>query len=225
MPLGSILLVIFAVLIYFGLAQRVLDRMQMTDRAALAWVAAMVLGGFINVTLFRRPVELIVNLGGGVVPLLWAGYLFTTADTAWEKTRAALATAVTLGTVYALGKIMPSEPTDLFLLDPIYVYAVVAAVVAYVFGRSRRASFIAALLGVLGLDLVHLAEMSVLGVPGRAWIGGGGAFDAIVLAGFLAVGIAEIVGETRERLAGGSEAARRARRREEKGSEGGGRDE
>lgn len=34
-------------------------------------------------------------------------------------------------------------------------------------------------------------------------IGGGGAFDAIVIAGLLAVLLAEFIGETRERLQGG----------------------
>ena len=34
-------------------------------------------------------------------------------------------------------------------------------------------------------------------------IGGAGIFDTIVIAGFIAVGLAEFVGETRERLQGG----------------------
>lgn len=203
MPVGSIILVTVAVLIYLGLGQRVLDRMRMTDRAALGWIVAMVLGGFINITLLRRPTELIVNLGGGVVPLVWAGYLLATADSAWEKTRSLLAAAITLLTVYAIGKLMPAEPTDMFLMDPLYIYALVAAVVAYLFGRSRRAAFIAAIIGVVGLDLVHLITLMVRGIPGRTWIGGAGAFDATVIAGFLAVGLAEVVGETRERAVRG----------------------
>jgi len=34
-------------------------------------------------------------------------------------------------------------------------------------------------------------------------VGGAGVFDQVVIAGVLAVGLAEIVGETRERLGGG----------------------
>ena len=37
----------------------------------------------------------------------------------------------------------------------------------------------------------------------RTAIGGAGVFDAMIVAGIIAVALAEIVGETRERLSGG----------------------
>ena len=92
-------------------------------------------------------------------------------------------------------KQMPIEPT--------YLWAIIAAVVAYLVGRSRRTAFISATLGLVLMDIVHLIETSVTGIRAATRIGGAGAFDTIVLAGLLAVVLTEIFGETRERLTGG----------------------
>ena len=52
-------------------------------------------------------------------------------------------------------------------------------------------------------DLGHLVQVWVRNLPSTVALGGAGAFDAVVIAGLLSVGLAEIVGETRERLQGG----------------------
>ena len=47
MSLGMILLVVLALLILFGVLQRVLDRMALTDRQALLLVALIFVGGWL----------------------------------------------------------------------------------------------------------------------------------------------------------------------------------
>jgi len=208
-PLGTILLAVVGILVYFGLAHRVLDRMRLTDRAALGFIIAMILGSFVNVTLVSNP-ELVVNLGGAVIPLIIVVYLVVTADEAREKTRAIIAAIVTGGAVYALSKVInPEEQT--MLLDPTYIYSVTAGLVGYLAGRSRRSAFIAGTAGIIIADLALWTELMIRRLPGRAWLGGAGAMDATVIAGLLAVLLAEVVGETREKLAGGSEAAKAAK--------------
>jgi hypothetical protein len=88
-------------------------------------------------------------------------------------------------------------------MDVTYFYAIVSGLVAYLAGRSRRSAFIAGTMGIIIGDFVHLFQLYYGGIPGRADIGGAGAFDATVIAGIVAVMIAELVGETRERLQGG----------------------
>ena len=44
MSTGMLVLTVVAVLVFFGVAQRVLDRMRLTDRQALLLVAAMFVG-------------------------------------------------------------------------------------------------------------------------------------------------------------------------------------
>ena len=47
MSIGMVLLTVLALLILFGVGQRVLDRMYLTDRQALLMVAAIFVGGWL----------------------------------------------------------------------------------------------------------------------------------------------------------------------------------
>jgi hypothetical protein len=110
--------------------------------------------------------------------------------------------AATAVAVYLSGLLLGAEP-ETMLLDPIYIYPLVAGSVAYITGRSRRSAFIAGTAGVLLVDLFTYLRLLVTGIPGAVLIGGGGAFDVVITSGLLAVMLAEFVGETRERLQGG----------------------
>lgn len=206
LPLGIILLIVASLLVYFGLAQRLLDRMRLSDKGALAVIAALIVGSFIDIPLARGNVPVTVNVGGALVPIGLAIYLLTRAGTSKELGRTFLATAVTAGVIYLVGSVLMSgEPTDGGIIDPLYVYPLVGGGVAYLLGRSRRAAFVAATLGVLALDIIHWAWLISTGTPGNVNIGGAGAFDSIVVAGLVAVLLAELIGESRERLQGGPE--------------------
>lgn len=210
MPAGTIALLVVGILVYFGLAQRVLDRLKLTDRAALGFIAAILAGSFLNITLVRAPAELRLNVGGGIVPLVLALYLIVTADEVKEKWRGAIAAVVSGVAVYVSAKLIPAEE-QVMAIDPMYVFSAVAGVVGYLAGRSRRSSFIAGTLGIIIADIFHYAELLIRRIPGRTWVGGAGAFDAVVIAGLLAVALSEVVGETRERLQGGTAKVRRWR--------------
>ncbi|PKM89804.1 MAG: hypothetical protein CVU87_04115 [Firmicutes bacterium HGW-Firmicutes-12] len=204
LPLGLILLVVVSILVYFGLAQRLLDRMRLSDKTALGVIAALIVGSFIDIPLGQ---EVSINVGGALVPIGLAIYLLMKAGTTKEWVRSLLAAGATTAVIYVLGSyIMTGEPSGRGLfLDPLYIYPLVGGTVAYLLGRSRRGAFVAGSLGVLGLDIVHWVWLSVTRTPGTVNIGGAGAFDSIVVAGLVAVMLAEIVGETRERLQGGPE--------------------
>lgn len=204
LPLGLILLVVASILIYFGLAQRLLDRMRLSDKTALGVIAALIVGSFIDIPIMKN---VSVNVGGGLVPVGLAVYLLTRAGTTKEWGRALIAAVATTTIIYVLGSyIMTGEPSERgTFLDPLYIYPLVGGGVAYLLGRSRRSAFVAGTLGVLGLDIVHWVWISVTNTPSTVNIGGAGAFDSIVVAGLVAVLLAEVIGETRERLQGGPE--------------------
>lgn len=195
---GSVLVVITLVAVYFGLAERILDKMNMTDRTAILWLAALLLGSYINFTLVGPPNQLVVNVGGGIVPLLLAGFIIARADEPLERVRALSGIIITGAIIYGLIKVVPDEHAGQ-VVSYVYIFAAIAAVVGYLAGRSRRAAFVSGLMGVWLGDLIHFAEVTVRGIPGRTWIGGAGAFDSIIIAGLGAVIIAEVVGEIRER--------------------------
>ena len=205
-PIGLIILVVISILIFFGLAHRVLDRMRLTDRGALVIIAAMIIGSFIDIPVpgGRYPVS--VNVGGAVVPVGLAVYLLIKAGTRREWVRALGASVVTALAIVAVGSLLKTgDPRSRFeFLDALWLYPLVAGVVAYLAGRSRRSAFIAATLGLLLIDAGYYFWLLWQGAPaGRVLIGGAGVFDAIVVAGIFAVLIGEIVGEVRERLQGG----------------------
>lgn len=199
MSIGMILLTAVAVLVFFGVAQRVLDKMRLTDRAALVIVAAMFFGGLIpNIQLGRVS----FNLGGAVIPLGVCIYLLVKAETGKEVARALIGSAITAAAVYFLGVWLPNEPETIGF-DPNYVYGLVGGLVAYLLGRSRRAAFICGVLGVLLADVAVAVVNWAKGVEQPLVLGGAGVLDAMVIAGILGVLLAELIGEALERMTRG----------------------
>ncbi|MCK9222781.1 MAG: DUF1614 domain-containing protein [Limnochordia bacterium] len=203
LAIGLILLFIVAVLIYFGLLHRVLDRMRLDDRQALIIIGLMVVASFIDLPLFKDRLQVSLNVGGALIPLIVAVYLLVTADERVEWVRALIATAVTAIVLVVVNNITDFNPPQEVFIDPIWLFGIVAGVSGYLAGRSRRSAFIAGTLGIVTLDVIHLIRAVVEGIPATVAIGGAGVFDATVLAGLIAVGLAEVVGEVRERLQGG----------------------
>ncbi len=202
LPVGLIVLLAVAALVYFGVAQRVLDRMGLTDKVALLFIGAMLVGTYLpDIPLWDN---VAINIGGGIVPLVLVGYIIAKAEP-HEKLRAILAGVVTGAVIFGTMRIMPLEPTYAFLLDPTIAFGVLAGIIGYIAGRSRRSAFIAGILGIVLADIIARIDIFIRGVMGETVIGGAGIFDAVVLAGVLAVGLAEFFGEARERLHGGSD--------------------
>jgi uncharacterized membrane protein len=197
-----ILLLVVGVLVYFGLAQRLLDRMRLTDKQALVFIAAIIVGSFVDIPLMRAPVELSINVGGALLPAALAIWLLATADEPAERVRAIVASVLVAGAVMLGSYYLPYEPENMFL-DPKLIYGIATGIIAYIAGRSRRAAFIGGILGIIASDIIHFVTVMRAGIPGTTDIGGAGAFDVVIIAGLVGVMVAELVGETREKLQGG----------------------
>jgi uncharacterized membrane protein len=187
------------VLIFFGLAHRILDRLYLSDRGGLIFIGAMIVGSFFDIPLWRNP-SITLNIGGGLLPLLLAIYILIKAGSGKEWLRSIIGIVLTTGVLYGVNKLYRFDTARGFI-EPQYLWAIIAGVIAYIAGRSRRLAFIIATLGILAMDVNHIFEVRGSNVPTR--IGGAGIFDTIVIAGILAVLLAEIIGESREALQGG----------------------
>lgn len=195
LSVGLILLSAVSVLVLFGVAQRVLDRMQLSDRAALIIAALIFFGGLVpNIRLGR----VAINLGGAVAPLGVCVWLLIKTDTKKEVIRALWGSVLTGAAVYALGRLMPAEPEQ-FTVDPHYLYGIAGGAIAYLLGRSRRAAFICGVLGVLLADTATALINWASGVQTTHTLGGAGAMDTVVISGLIAVLLSELVGELMER--------------------------
>lgn len=193
---------ITGLLVYLGAAHRVLDRLYLTDTAALVVIASMIIGSFIDLTLSRDPL-LTVNLGGALIPLILSIYVFIKADSKRERLRAIIATILTAICIYALSIILKDFGHGQDILDPMYIFAISGGLIAYLLGRSRRAAFIAGTLGFLLYNLFIYYQVLTGEFRGQVRIGGAGVYDSIVISGVLALLLAELLGESLERLSGG----------------------
>jgi hypothetical protein len=203
MPVGLVILVFVSVLILLGVAHRVLDRLRLTDGGALAVIAAILVGTFIPDIGITENVA--VNIGGALIPIALAVYLFIKAGTAKERTRAVVAAVAAGAAVYGLSKFLPAGPEENQFMNYNYLYALIGGGIAYLLGRSRRSAFIAGIMAIILSDLVQAVVNWYTGIPGRTVFGGAGAFDATIIAGVFAVVLAEVVGETREKMQGGTD--------------------
>lgn len=202
MSIGMVLLTVAAIFVFFGVAQRVLDRMYLSDRAALVLIAMMFFGTLLpNLTIGRFQ----ISIGGGLIPVGICIYLLVRAGTNKERFRSLLGALLTAAIVYAVSTFfLPDEPEQL-PFDPMYLNGIFAGLVAYAFGRSRRGAFISGVLGVMLADIAVAASNWRNGIQQTLVIGGAGAFDAMVISGLLAVVLAEAVGEILERITRGNQ--------------------
>lgn len=202
MTIGMSILIVVAILILLGVGQRVLDRMRLNDKLALLFIALIIGLGFVPD--IRVTDVFAFNLGGAVVPLALCIYLFVRADTAWERWRSILASIITGAAIFAIGVFAPDEP-ETITVDPIILYGLAAGLIAYIFGRSRRCAFIAGVIGMMLSDTANAIYVWSKGVPQDFVLGGAGAADGIVIAGIVAVLLAELLGEVIERMKRGTQ--------------------
>jgi uncharacterized membrane protein len=199
---GIVLLVGISILIFLGLAHRILDQLYLSDRGGLIFIGAIIVGSFIDITLWRNPV-VTLNIGGGVLPIVLAIYVLSKAGSGKEWLRSIIGVVLTAGVLYGVNRLYRFDTANGFI-EPQFLWAIIAGVIAYIAGRSRRLAFIIATLGIISMDIVHIFSMASQGLNVPTRIGGGGVFDTIVIAGVLAVLLAEIIGEGREAMQGGS---------------------
>lgn len=201
MPLAYVILSIAGLFVLFGFAHRVLDRMKMTDTWAIIIIIGMIVGTLLpSIPLGKK---MSINIGGAIIPAAVAVYLFIKAERGAERINAAVSSILAGGVVFLAGRLLPSEPEAMFI-EPNYVYGIVSGLIAYLFGRSRRCAFIAGVMGVILSDITQGLINIVLARPGTVSIGGAGAFDTVVISMIVSVFLSEILGETREKMQGGT---------------------
>lgn len=200
MPVGGIILLAAAALVFLGFAHRILDRMHLTDGQAIVVLILMAVLSLVNVTVSRADPRVILNIGGIVVPIGLVMYVLVRA-TAAEKARSLLTAVATGAVLYGISKVFDFEEGQQ-IIAPIYLWGLIAGVLAYVGTRSRRTAFVTGILGVVALDIANLVEVVVRGLPTTVYFGGAGVFDSVVVAGIVSAVLAEGFGEAAERIGG-----------------------
>lgn len=197
----SVLLVVTALLVII-LGHRALDRTGLTDKQALLVIGLIWVGSYFDIPIGRVS----VNIGGFIIPTILVIYLLFKASSNTERIRGVLAIIISAALISGISAIFdfgPEYPSFTFI-DPMYLFGALAGVVAYILGRSRRAAFIG---GIGSMLLVQLGSVILVQVRegGPVNLGTAGFFTGALIAGLIAIILAEVVGESREALGGGPE--------------------
>lgn len=184
------IVLIIIVLVMFGVGQRILDDLRLSDKAALIILVAICIGLVIPPIWIGK--YFCFSIGGFLIPLALSIYLLISCGTR-DLVRAIVGTVIVAGIIYGLEWLLPASPEDV-VMDNMYIYGIVAGVVAYVLGRSRRNAFVSCLFGITLAQLVQWIvnlctnQKSILG------LGVGGAFSTYIVAIIISVAVSEFIG-------------------------------
>lgn len=181
---------IVILLVMFGVGQRILDDLRLSDKSALIILIAICIGIIIPPIWIGN--YFCFSIGGFLIPLALSIYLLLSCGTR-DIVRAIIGTVIVGEIIYGLEWILPADPEEM-IIDNMYIYGVVAGIVAYVLGRSRRNAFISCLFGITLAELIQwiinlcINRKSILG------LGVGGAFSTYIVAIIISVAVSEFIG-------------------------------
>ena len=184
-------------LIMFGVGQRILDDLRLSDKAALLILIAICVG------LIIPPIWIgeyfCFSIGGFLIPLALSIYLLVSCG-GRDLIRAIIGTILVAAIIYALEWLLPADPEEV-VMDNMYIYGVVAGIVAYMLGRSRRNAFVSCLFGITLAELVQWIINLVSNNKSILGLGVGGAFSTYIVAIIISVALSEFLGRCFETAA------------------------
>lgn len=196
MSTSLILLSTLIILVMFGAGQRILDQMRLNDKQAILIMLAIVVGILIPPIYIGK--YFCFSIGGFLIPFIICIYMLCSAGWSRDLLRAFIGTILVAGIIYGLEWIMPADSPEDIVIDPMYIYGIVAGVIAYVLGRSRRNAFVCSVLGISLANLVQFIVNMCLNTPTLLGLGVGGAFGTIIVSTIISVGLCEFMGRAFE---------------------------
>lgn len=184
------------ILLMFGAGQRILDQMRLNDKQAILVLLSIVIGILIPPIYIGK--YFCFSIGGFLIPFIICIYMLVSAGWSQDLLRATIGTLLVAGIVYGLEWLLPATTPEDIVIDPMYIYGIVAGVVAYCLGRSRRNAFVCSVLGISLAMTIQFIVNICIGSPTVLGLGVGGAFGTIIIATILSVGLCEFMGRAFE---------------------------
>lgn len=203
------LLTVLLVIVQIGLVSIAFEKLGLSSHSAFLLLFMSLIGSMINLPLFSvkssppkdpaLPVNygllrlppivftgktiIKMNVGGGLVPIMFSIYLVQHHSLAWWQ----LVTGICS---IAMISYFVSRPVHgIGIGMPVFIAPIAAAIIATLIAMDNSAplAYISGTLGVLiGADILRLKNIKAMGLP-MASIGGAGTFDGIFLTGIIAV--------------------------------------
>lgn len=184
--------------VMFGAGQRILDKLRLSDRMALLIMLAILVGIIIPPIKIGNVFSF--SIGGFLIPFGLSIYMLVKAGWSMDLVRAFTGSILTACVILLLEIFLPSETPEQILIDNTYLYGVASGLIAYILGRSRRNAFVCSVFGITLSAVAVFVYNLTQGVVSPLALGAGGAFDTIILSILISVGLAELIGETREAI-------------------------
>ena len=191
MSISLSIISIIILLIMFGAGQRILDGLRLSDNEALVILVLICIGLVIPPIWIGK--YFCFSIGGFLIPMALSVYLLVSCGWSRDLLRAFLGTVIVAGLIYGLEWLLPAEPENVIIYN-MFVYGVVAGVVAYALGRSRRNAFVACLFGITLSQVVQWLINFGMNTPEILGLGIGGAFGTYVVAIIVSVAVSEFLG-------------------------------
>ena len=201
------ILVILSVVIYLGVLSVAFEKLGLSAPLVWIFIVCSIIGGSINLPLYRMSAQeadplsrrryfmpdrfslvrestvIAINVGGGLIPLVFSVYLIFQQELPPLQTLGA--TGLVTGVSYLFSFTIPGIGIGI----PILIAPVSAAVIALTLNPAQAPAlaYVSGTLGVLvGADLLRINEIRRL--PANfASIGGAGTFDGVFMTGVIAV--------------------------------------
>ncbi len=195
MSVSLIIISVIILLIMFGAGQKILDSLRLSDKEALLILVLICVG------LVIPPIWIgeyfCFSIGGFLIPFGLSIYLLISCGWSRDLVRSVVGTILVAGIIYLLEWLLPADPEEV-LVDNMYVYGVVAGLVAYALGRSRRNAFVSCLFGITLAQLVQWIINMASKTPSILGLGVGGAFGTLIISIIISVALAEFFGRACE---------------------------
>ena len=192
MTLTLTILTAIIILLMFGAGQKILDNLRLNDKQAIIILIAIAIG--IAIPPIYIGDYFAVSIGGYIIPFALCIYMLISCGFSRDLLRAIIGTLLVAGIIYALDWLLPSNTAEDIVVDNTFVYGLVAGVVAYILGRSRRNAFICAVFGISLAQIIQWIINFYMDTPTILGLGVGGAFSTYVIAILISVGLAEFLG-------------------------------
>lgn len=180
------------ILLMFGAGQRILDSLRLNDKQAIIVLIAIAIG--IAIPPIYIGEYFAFSIGGYLIPFGLCIYMLISCGWSRDLLRAIIGTIIVAGVTYGLDWILPSTTAESIVVDNTFVYGIVAGIVAYALGRSRRNAFVCAVFGISLAQIIQWIINWSLDTPSVLGLGVGGAFGTYVIAILIAVGLSEFLG-------------------------------
>lgn len=189
------ILTIILLLLMFGLGQRILDQMRLNDKQAIITLIAIIIGLLIPPIYIGK--YFCFSIGGFLIPAIVCIYMLISSGKR-DNLRALFGTLLVAAIIYGLEWLMPAKTPEDIVIDPMFIYGIVAGIVAYALGRSRRNALICSVFGISLAMTIQFIVNLCLGAQTVLGLGVGGAFGTMIVSSIIAVALCEFLGRAFE---------------------------